>query len=200
LNNKINILFLGGAKRYSLAERFIAAGNELDHQVNIFSYELETEVPIAGIGKVIVGKRWHDADLFDDVTFTIKKHSIHIILPFVDPSVGILAGYKKLNSSVFIPVSVKETCDLMYDKILAKEWFEKNKIPVPSDEMLFPMIAKPRKGSASQGIFRINSEEEYRIFQQKINLDEYLIQQYIDAEEFTVDSYVSENHGIIGVV
>ena len=41
---EINILFLGGAKRVSLARKVIAAGEKLGVRVNIFSYELSPEV------------------------------------------------------------------------------------------------------------------------------------------------------------
>ena len=35
-DKKINILFLGGAKRVSIAERFIEAGKTLGFEVSIF--------------------------------------------------------------------------------------------------------------------------------------------------------------------
>ena len=52
---KINIMFLGGAKRVSLAEHFIKSGKRLGREVRIFSYELSSDCPIASIGKVVVG-------------------------------------------------------------------------------------------------------------------------------------------------
>ena len=200
MGKTVNILFLGGAKRYSLAERFITAGKELDCHVNIFSYELDSDVPIAGIGKVIIGKRWNDPELFTDLKKTIQKNSINIILPFVDPSISVLSEYKKIDSSVFVPVSDKTICDTMFDKVLANQWFIKNGIPVPDQETGFPLIAKPRKGSASQGLIKINNKIEFDEFQQKHNINDYLVQKFFDAFEFTVDAYVSMNHKIIGVI
>ncbi|WP_298822930.1 hypothetical protein, partial [uncultured Capnocytophaga sp.] len=64
-NKKINILFLGGAKRVSIAEEFIRAGNTLGYNVSIFSYELDENCPIAFIGKVIKGYRWNNDSIFE---------------------------------------------------------------------------------------------------------------------------------------
>ena len=55
---KIRILFLGGAKRVSMAEKFISAGHRVGIEVEIFSYELSREVPIASIAGILTGLRW----------------------------------------------------------------------------------------------------------------------------------------------
>jgi carbamoyl-phosphate synthase large subunit len=201
LSKDINILFLGGAKRNSLAERFISAGKYLDYSVNIFSYELDKEVPIAGIGKVIVGKKWKDPDLFNDLQQVIRENNIHIALPFVDPAIGILANLKTLMPELLVPVSETDICNIMFDKVLANKWFIQHEIPVPSQEQTFPLIAKPRKGSASQGIVKIYNEADFSNFAANHNTSDYLIQQLIDAEEYTVDCYVSVlSHKALGIV
>lgn len=48
MRQAVNILFLGGAKRVSMARMFQASGERLGLDVNIFSYELSPEAPIAG--------------------------------------------------------------------------------------------------------------------------------------------------------
>ena len=64
--NKFNILFLGGGKRVSLAQRFIKAGKQLNLKTNVFAYELEKDLPFKCIGKVIQGKKWKDDHIYDD--------------------------------------------------------------------------------------------------------------------------------------
>ena len=56
MKENINILFLGGAKRVSLAEKFIQEGKELNKNITIFSYELDDNVPISFVGKIIIGR------------------------------------------------------------------------------------------------------------------------------------------------
>jgi carbamoyl-phosphate synthase large subunit len=202
MNKRINILFLGGAKRYSLAERFIEAGGMINNEINIYSYELNKDVPISGIASIIVGLKWNDPDIETHLLNIIKKNKINIVLPFLDPAISLTANLKlKLKNKVFIPVSEKEICDIHYDKKLAYVWFVKQKIPVPSTENdRFPKIAKPRKGSASKGITNISTEEDLKEFRQKNVESEFLIQQYIDAVEFSVDAYVDASGRILGIV
>ena len=200
----INIMFLGGAKRVSLAEHFIKAGIQLGVKVNIYSYELSTYCPIASIGKVIIGKKWNDPDLLKDLMRIIQEYSINIILPSVDPAIGCAAKLNvALGGKVFIPVSKEEICNFMFDKKLAENWFINNNVPIPqcynhNDTFCFPVIIKPRKGSASQGIKVIEDIEDWAGV---ANPDSYVIQQYIaNKTEYTVDCYIAQNGDIISIV
>ena len=60
MKQAVNIMFLGGAKRVSMGRMLIAAGAQLGMEVNLFSYELSREVPVAEIATVIIGRRWND--------------------------------------------------------------------------------------------------------------------------------------------
>lgn len=200
MGKSINILFLGGAKRLSLAERFIEAGIKNNIDVKIFSYELDEDVPLINIAKVIIGKKWNDPEIYTHLLQTIKDYEINIILPFVDRSIKICAELKTIAKNVFIPVSELNLVNIFYDKCLSNDWFEKKGMPLPVFDNTFPAIAKPRYGSASKGIVIINSKEEYNELVRNNKLKEYLIQKYIDAEEFTVDCYLSKTKKIIGIV
>ncbi|MHB1688177.1 MAG: ATP-grasp domain-containing protein [Ignavibacteriaceae bacterium] len=201
MNNKIvNILLLGGAKRLSLAERFIASGKELNLNVNIFSYELDERLPIAAKGKIIIGKRWIDADVLNHLRKIIFENEIGIVLPCVDPSISISSRLKNDLSEVFIPVSDLSVCELTYDKILANTWLKEIGVPVPANNFELPLIAKLRKGSASQGIVIIKNETELGKFLESNSKEDYLVQKFIDAEEYTVDAYISTNGEFIGAV
>lgn len=71
------------------------------------------------------------------------------------------------------------------DKWLSYESFIKNKIPtpktfIPNNGLKFPLIAKPRNGGSSVGVFIAKSRRDL------ISLkDDYLLQEYIQGEEFT---------------
>lgn len=184
----INILFLGGAKRNSLAEAFIKTGNEIGYKVNIFSYELEQNVPIAFIAKIILGKKWDDQNIYKHIKTTIKEYKINIILPFVDPAVSFLAKLKEaITNEVFIPISQYNLVDIFFNKLKSNNWCSENGINIPPQDSIYPMIAKPIRGSASKGIKIINNLKEYN----SVRNDDYLIQRYIEGTEYTIDCYVS---------
>ncbi len=205
MNNKkeINILFLGGGKRVALAQHFKRYGKNYGIRINIFSYELMKEVPIAVEGEIIIGMRWREESIIEDLKRVIFQKRIDIVLPFVDPAVEVASRLKTKCSSVFIPVSGVGICKVMFDKMLAAHWFEEHRITQPifyegKDNCNYPVILKPRWGSASKGIRVISREEE---FPSVLNRDEYIIQEYIaDGTEYTVDCYVGKNREIISVV
>ena len=198
-----NILFLGGAKRVSLAEHLINTGKQYGLDVEIFSYELEQTVPIALVAKVIIGKKWKDADLMVDLERVILSNNISIILPFVDPAIVVCAKVKRKFSSLFIPISDEYICDVMFNKALSAIWFKQNNVPQPKgflqgESFEYPVILKPIFGSASKGIIICQSPKD---LPEGINYEKYIVQKYIsNRTEYTVDCYVAQDGRIISVV
>lgn len=190
---RLNLLFLGGAKRVSMARMFREAGRLVDCEVGIVSYELSPTVPIASEGPVVVGLRWNDPGLYDDLRRVCAECQIDIVVPFVDAAVGVAARLRdSAGVGIFTPVGDADVTDTMFDKVRSNEAFIAAGIPVPelwpacSD---FPLIAKPRCGSASRGIEVIDSETALG---RVASSGDYLIQRYIaNREEYTVDCYVT---------
>jgi len=158
------------------------------------------------MAEIIIGLRWKDEQLIPHLTKVIHEKQINLILPFVDPAIAVARELKELLPDVFIPVSDLEICRIMFDKNLAADWFETLNLPIPrtwnpDEEPFFPLIAKPKTGSASKGIVVIQDKEALDSFQSKSDLSNYLLQQYIEnGEEFTVDCYVSQEQEIISIV
>lgn len=200
--NSLNVLMLGGARRVSMGELLRQSGARLGHEVNLFSYELFPEVPIASVAQVIVGKKWGDTDVVDDIVGLCRDREIDIILPFVDGAIEIAARCKPLLPDVFIPVSEYEVCNTMFDKVAAAAAYKQAGIPVPKAYTPLtaevPAIAKPRFGSASRGIKVFRNIES---LMQLENFPEYIVQEYIEnREEYTVDCYVSSTGEILCTV
>ncbi len=200
----LHILFLGGGKRVSLARHLKEAALSRGLCPNVFSYELTTTLPIAEEAQIIIGKRWNDPELMADLKQTIASYSITMVLPFVDPAIEVCARLKTADlPGVYIPCPDLEMCQIMFDKIASDGWFVSRSIPVPvrytpESEVCFPVILKPRNGSASKGICIANSQSEFELIPSKEN---YLIQDYIvNAKEFTVDCFVGSNGEILSIV
>lgn len=194
MKKDIKILMLGGARRVSMAEQLIRSGKRLGHEVKIFSYELSRDVPIAIIGEVIVGLKWSDPDVTEDICNLCKEKEISIILPFVDGAIEIAALCREKMPEVFVPVIEPGLAEKMFDKIEAAKLFKEAGIPIPKTYTAInaelPAIAKPRHGSASRGIKVFQSIEALMHLE---NLQEYLVQEYIgNNREYTVDCYISE--------
>lgn len=194
MSRKVNILFLGGAKRVSIARMFIAAGKSLGCEVKIFSYELERCVPISIVGRVLKGLRWSDPALLEHLHECVVKHNIDIMIPFVDGAVGVVARYRSMYKDIWAPVCSYDKVEKMFDKVVSAQEFEHAGIAIPrtykGSRPRFPLIAKPRYGSASRGIEILTEPRRFRRILEKG--DDYIIQEYItNKKEYTVDCYVS---------
>lgn len=196
----VNLLFLGGAKRVSLAERFSQFAEHLGIGINFFSYELDANVPISLLAKIVVGLRWGDSKIVQHLREVIERWNIHIVLPFVDPAIGVAARLKEKSRDIFIPVSDATLCDIFYDKIQAHRWFLAHGFLTPKEKRHPPFIAKPRYGSASKGIVMIKDKKALAMWDDGGTKEGYLLQEFVDGDEYTVDSYVSSEGKILAVV
>lgn len=193
MTNKITVLMLGGARRVSMAELLRDSGRRLGREVEIISYELMSQVPIASEGKVIVGLRWDDPGVVADIVRVCRENEVDIMLPFVDGAIEIAARCRPELREVFIPVSDPEVSDDMFDKVSAAKAFKEAGLPIPTTYTVLtariPAIAKPRRGSASRGIKVFWNIEDLMHLE---NIGDYILQEYIEhMEEYTVDCYVS---------
>ena len=85
-NTVITILMLGGSRRVSLAEQFKRSAQQIGCEVRFFAYELDTQVPIALVGKVFKGLPFNDPDVVDDIIRIVREENVNIILPIVNLS------------------------------------------------------------------------------------------------------------------
>lgn len=198
---RVGILFLGGAKRVGMARLFQQSGRVRGLDVEIFSYELDPRVPIALVGRVITGLKWRDPGLYDDLHRVVAEHCIDIIVPFVDPAVEVAAEYAGRYGDAFCACGDGRSARDMFDKTEAAAIFSSLGIPAPltaGEGAGFPLIAKPRNGSASRGIVVLRSQGELDALQGR---DGYLIQEYVgDAVEYSVDCYVDRAGRLLGAV
>lgn len=201
-NKKITVLMLGGARRVSMAELLKRSGERIGADVNIISYELLEQVPIALAAKVIVGLRWSDPKVVEDICRVVRENDVNIILPFVDGAIEVASKCREFLPDVFIPVSDYEISKGMFDKVEAARHFKEADLPIPKTYSVLnaemPAIAKPRHGSASRGIkIFYNIDDLMRLE----NLSDYIVQEYIeDREEYTVDCYITQKGEILTVV
>lgn len=190
---------LGGAKRVSMARHLQAAADKLGLSLRLYSYELSALVPIATVATIVEGLRWNDPEVVNDLHRVVGEYDIDVMIPFVDGAVEVVARYP--FADCYAPVCTPALAAMMFDKVVAAELFARERIPVPRTYTRgapqFPLIAKPRRGSASRGLKVIRSSADFRA----IDPSQYLIQDYIETRrEYTVDCFVDCSGQIIVAV
>lgn len=132
------------------------------------------------------------------------KYDVHAVLSLIDPELSVLASQKHefAKENIKIIVSNKEIVDLCLDKYFTFTFLEKHCLPaVPTyinkDDILidihkqklsFPLVIKPRYGSASIGITIIRSLEELETLW--FGNDDLVVQPFISGQEYGIDGYV----------
>jgi len=131
------------------------------------------------------------------------KNKIDMVVPLIDPELEILAAeYDKFCSyGVMAVVSPARTIDIAFDKYQTYLCAKQAGIEVPetvttieealkliaAGKLSWPVMVKPRKGSASMFITRCRNEGELRLAFQ--NCPGPMIQQFVPGEEYGYDIF-----------
>ena len=142
-----------------------------------------------------------------------QKNNIDIVIPLIDPELEILSSCQQqfLNAGVMLLVSPPETIEMASDKYQTYQFAKENGLGVPqtfidlalaTDQLAagalsFPLIVKPRKGSASVDI---------TICHDKLHLEaafevtaEPMIQEVLKGIEYGYDLFGDANFKSISV-
>jgi len=126
------------------------------------------------------------------------ENNVAIVIPLIDPELLLFSEYKNRfkENGIFVMISDYSKIEIAIDKWNTFKFVEEINIPTPLtnlpsqiknlDQINYPVIAKPRKGSASKGIFKIYSKKNFN----NLSIDNsYIIQEIIIGDEITVDIF-----------
>lgn len=200
--NRLVALLLGAGRCVSTAKLLKRSAARQGMELEIVAYELRKQQPIAIEGEVVVGHRWDDDDIVDDIVRVAIEHEADMLLPFSDGAIPIAAKCSEKLSHVFVAMKDVATAELLYNKTLSAEAFQKAGIPSPRTYSIInaeaPVIAKPRRGSDARNIKIFRDIDD---LMQLENLSDYMLQELIeDFDEYSVDCYVAASGEILTTV
>lgn len=145
-----------------------------------------------------------DKDYIQKLLEICKKHNVNALLSLIDPELSILSfhrdEFEKENISLIVSdYPIVETFldkyktytilkDLNIPHVKSYLNLEEVKADLLRSQLDFPLIVKPRNGSASIDIHVVSDQDELFRYCQQSN--EYIIQPFISGEEYGVDTYV----------
>ncbi|MEC3966143.1 ATP-grasp domain-containing protein [Flagellimonas halotolerans] len=213
----MNILFTCAGRRNYLINYFKSA---LNGHGKVVAVDMQLSAPAlvdADIAKVVPSI--YDENYISSIIAIVEEQNINAIISLNDLELPILAENKeKLETlGVKVLISPESTIDICFDKWKTYHFFKENGINTPltfiniatakkaleKNELKFPLIVKPRWGSASIGIDIVHSEEELELSYQLQHLkvsqsilgtvsatdaqNSIMIQEKLNGEEFGVD-------------
>ena len=132
-----------------------------------------------------------------------KDNHIDMVVPLIDPELEVLSAHidKFRDNGIMAVISPKSTVDLSYDKYQTYLHAKQSGIPVPetvtsieeafkritTGEFTWPLMVKPRKGSASSFIIHCRDKNELQFA--FLNCPRPMIQQFAPGEEYGFDLF-----------
>ncbi|WP_042348348.1 ATP-grasp domain-containing protein [Bacillus massiliigorillae] len=199
----MNILICSAGRRVKLVEYFKQELHKIDGKVVAIDCSLSAPaLHHADIYEVV--PRIEHPNYLQCLKDLCHKYKIKGVLSLIDPELELLASWKEEFEEIGVHVilSNRNTVELCFDKYRTYSALRAKGIPivptylsikeviddVKSKKIQFPLIAKPRKGSASLDIHKITSLIELEKFNDLF--DDYVVQPFINGEEYGVDCYV----------
>lgn len=207
---KHNILILSAGRRVELIQLFRKAAKELKIESNIIAADANDTAP----GLYFADKKYlipyvNDEDYIPEIIELIKKESIDLVIPTIDTELIKLSENKELIETQTVAkvlVSSEKVIRITRDKFQTQIFFEENNFQVPkqllpetiSKDTNFPLFIKPKSGSSSQHIYRLNSYDDYKKMYPLV--PNPIVQEFIEGDEYTVDVFLDFKANIINIV
>lgn len=197
-----NILILNSGTRNKLIRYF---KKELSGKAMVIATDSFFLAPsIYEADKYYVTDRYDTPDYWDKIDDICEKNNIGMIISLIDPELEKLAERKQYyeEKGILVNIGDYKVVHDCFDKMntinfvksmgmdYIKSYTDYNKVisEIKNGDLQFPLFAKPRCGSGSTNVAKINDINQLKNYCQ-MNQD-YIIQEYIDGQEIGVDLFV----------
>ena len=205
---KVNILFTSIGRRVELINYWKKAYADLGINGQIFGTDID---PLAAAANFVdsfhIVPLSRDKDFIPSIQSICKENEINLIFPLNDNDLVPLSLGKSLleKNDRIVVVSKSESINMTIDKWKTYEFFKNIRIKTPKtwnpnekNKSDFPLLVKPRYGSAGKNVFKIYNKDELNFYIQRIK--DPIIQEFIDGPEITTDVVCDFKGSIIGIV
>lgn len=208
-----NLMILSPGRRCELVRYF---KDELHKKKRkIFALDMDKNAPALYFADkhFVIRKDFDNLKSYiEEVIKICKEQKVGFLLTLIDPELKLLSDYGDTfkKNQIELILSGKEAVINTFDKFLfykkykdilslVKTYKDYQEVmqAISKNELKFPIIAKPRNGSASINVNKINSKKELEQFSDK---EGYIYQQFVSGKEFGVDVYFDLISGKIASV
>ena len=193
----MKILFTGVGRRVELLQAFKNAALVLNKELKIYGTDITDTAPAIAycdyVRKVVSMK---DEKYIDNLLQICEKDKINLIIPTIDFDLLELSTRKQdfENIKTRVMISSPEMIRICRDKNYTSRFFLNCGLhaPIPVNDWKmykgsYPAFIKPKDGSSSIHAFKVENEEELKIYIRHI--DDYIIQPFIEGKEYTIDIF-----------
>lgn len=209
--NEYNVLILSAGRRVELIKCFQNAARKLNINSKVIAADCSQTAPALFFAdKQAKLPLISDPNYIDSIIKLCNKENISLIVPTIDTDLLILSKNKdkiEKNTNSIVLVSDYDVIDICRDKIKTHKFLSSHNFGVPKmysleelfgNNNLYPLFIKPNSGSSSINAYKVNDEEELKLYSKVIK--DPIIQEFVVGEEFTVDVFLDFESYVITVV
>jgi carbamoyl-phosphate synthase large subunit len=203
----LTVLFTCVGRRIELMQAFRASARRMGLALHVVALDHAATAPglyCADTARVVPPVR--DAGYIEAVIAAARATHADLLIPTIDHDLGLISAQRAAFSQIgCVPLiaepAVIETCR---DKLKTFEFFKRHGVDTPATylpgdllqraDLKFPYFLKPRYGSASASVHRLNDHADLEYY--AAHVGDAIIQDFAFGTEHTLDVYV----GLSGVV
>ena len=195
------LIFTCVGRRVELLQAFRSAARRLGLPLKLVGADNDVTAPaLSCVDEAVCVPRVSDPGYMPALLDAVRTYGANALVPTIDTDLRLIAAHRdqisQLGCAPLIgEVDVIDTCR---DKVKTFEHLRRHQIDTPQtytpDQIsslpnkTFPLFMKPRAGSASKWVHKINDEADLFYYLQRV--EDPIIQEFVDGVEHTLDVYV----------
>lgn len=199
----MNILVTSAGRRVKIIEYFKNAVEKSDGKIIATDCDINAPALYFADAYEIV-PRIDEPNYIQILLDLCEKHHVQAIISLIDPELELLAKHKSIfdKRNIQLILSPYKFVEISFDKYKTFEYLTNKGIPtVPTynkldevikllnkGELVYPLVVKPARGSASLGLYIVENEAELR--EAFYKFPNQIIQPFYKDREFGIDVYI----------
>jgi carbamoyl-phosphate synthase large subunit len=208
--NPTNSIFTSVGRRVELLRAFRKAYKTLALDGHIVATDIDPLAPaLQVVDRPYIVPRLDDPAYIPTLVDICEREAISLVFPLIDPDIPVLSSHRDIleQTGARLAVIAPEATQTITDKWLTTQFFQSLGIPSPrswlpetfqADQVEYPLIIKPRQGSAGKNIFKVTNEKEVLSFLPHI--PDPIIQEYLPDSEITNDVICDLDGNVLAIV
>ena len=195
------ILFTGVGRRVELVQAFREAALVLNKELKIYGADMDntaSALVFCDYQRKVVGMR--EAAYISNLLSICSEDKIDLVIPTIDTDLLVLSENKERFEAIGtkVLISAPDKIRICRDKNLTSQFFIDCGLhaPLPVNDWKkynsgYPAFIKPKDGSSSINAFKVENEEELKLYSSQIG--DYIIQPFVTGREYTIDIFCDWN-------
>ena len=197
----LTLLFSCVGRRVELLQAFRGAARRLGVDLRLIGADTTATAPaLRCADRQLLMPPVADTGYVAALLDAVRAHRVSALIPTIDTDLPQISEHREEFTAAGCVAMTADpgVINICRDKILTYEFLQKHGIDTPATyapqaiqalgNHCFPYFVKPRYGSASQSVHRIEDRVDLDYYVKKI--DEPIVQEFVDGLEHTLDVYV----------